>query len=122
MQVQGLAEEMQAVWKMALEIARETCEQAQQKPSKKYLCRGNKRTLMDLIAQGKQARTEYENSKLGRGQAAARRDLHETLQRLRQERRALTKSTIGSMKPIGNCKKRKERFQELYNTKQKLAN
>ncbi|KAK9864355.1 hypothetical protein WJX84_000572 [Apatococcus fuscideae] len=71
---------------------------------------------MDLIAQGKQARTEYENRTLGRDQAEARRDLHGTLQRLRQERRALTKSIR-----INEAKKRKERFQDLYNAKQKLA-
>ena len=71
---------------------------------------------MDLIAQGKQARTEYENRTLGRDQAEARRDLHGTLQRLRQERRALTKSIR-----IDEAKKRKERFQDLYNAKQKLA-
>ena len=64
-QVQEIAQELEGVWQVALETARQTCDQSQPRPCKRYLCRGDKRKLMDLISQGKQARSEYESCQDG---------------------------------------------------------
>ena len=79
---------MEGIWQAALDAARQTCDQAQPKPSKKYLWRGDKK-LMELILQGKQARAEYQACADG---SFSKQKLRETLQSLKQERRHLTKA------------------------------
>ena len=120
LEVHKLAREIDTIWQAAIEVARETCDVAEPKFFRKFLCRGDKKKLMCLIEQGKQARTEYESllkSKSKEEAGPALLELHETLTMMRQQRRVLTKAI---RKHEGD--KRKERFQNLYDTKQKLAN
>ena len=113
-QVQEIAQELEDVWQVALETARQTCDQSQPRPCKRYLCRGDKRKLMDLISQGKQARSEYESCQDG---TQTKEGLHNRLRQLRQEGKDLTKVIRRE-----EAKSRKERFQILYSQKKKLAN
>ena len=97
----------------ALKISVKTLDTVKPKPEKRYLCRKDKRMLLELITEGKQARAAYES---GGQDQASRQALHATLNKLREERHALTK-----LIRIANAKIRKENFQKLVTDKPKLA-
>ena len=113
-QIQELALDMEVIWQAALHTARQTCELAQPRPCKKFLTRGDKRKLMDLISQGKKARADYEACKDG---SLTKHSLHETLRQLKKERKALTKDIRKH-----EAQSRRDKFQALFDQKQKVAN
>ncbi len=78
-QIQKFALEISEMLQTALDVAKQICDQTEPKPRKRFLCRGDTRKLMDMIAQGKQARAEYEACQDGDG---TRQELHETLRQL----------------------------------------
>ena len=112
--IEALDQKIQRLLASALTLASHKLETVKPKPDKRYLCRKDKRRLMELIEQGKRARSTYEQ---GAKDPIRRRELFLELNNLRRERHALTHSIR-----LANAKKSNARFQNLVSSKPKLAN
>ena len=111
--VGSIDKDLQHLLQSALALAYNRLDTLHAKPEKRFLCRKDKKKLLELIACGKEARAAFQ---LGGQDPVTRRDKHATLKALRQERHALTKDIR-----IANAIARKARFQSLMDTKPKVA-
>ena len=111
--VESIDKDLQHLLQSALALAYNKLDTLHAKPEKRFLCRKDKKKLLELIARGKVARAAFQ---LGGQDPVTRRDLHATLKALRQERHALTKDIR-----IANAIARKARFQSLMDNKPKVA-
>ena len=111
--IEDIDSRLQALLASALELSYQILDTTQPKPDKRYLCRKDTRRLRRLIEQGKRARAEFES---GGRDPIQRQELHVLLNKLRQERHALTKDIR-----IANAKLRQLNFQDLLSKKPKVA-
>ena len=112
-EIQVLDAQLQKLLGSALTLATQKLTTVTAKPEKRYLCRADKKRLMELIEKGKRARSAYEE---GANDLVLRRALHSELNILRHERHALTYSIR-----LANAKQRTTKFQDLVSSKPKLA-
>ena len=111
--IQDLDAQLQQLLEPALTLAMQKLTTVKAKPEKHYLCRADKKRLMDLIEKGKRARSAYEE---GPKDPVLRREPHSELNILRRERHALTYSIR-----LANAKQRNTKFQDLVSSKPKIA-
>ena len=111
--IESLQGQLQKLLDSALLLAYQNLETIKPKPDKQYLCRTEGRRLMELINKGKKARAAFEQGCMDSEQ---RKELHEELNQLRQERHALLKNVR-----LANAKAKAASFQKLVADKPKLA-
>ena len=111
--IQALDAQLQQLLEPALTLAMQKLTTVKAKPEKHYLCRADKKRLMELIEKGKRARSAYEE---GLKDPVLQRELHSELDILRRERHALTYSIR-----LANAKQRITEFQDLVSSKPNFA-